>query len=99
MMTKFSVMPLLIKNLNISVTGNKFWPSITFFLCFHFVCLCMKARHGYRNLTGIDYSPTSVELARNVFQAEDLMGITLKVSSVIFKSSLNLSNCFAVNLH
>lgn len=55
----------------------------------------MKAKHGYRNLTGIDYSPTSVELARNVLQAEDLTDITLKVSSVIVK----FSYCCTVNLH
>ncbi|AWP13843.1 putative protein FAM53B-like [Scophthalmus maximus] len=36
------------------------------------------AKHGYRNLTGIDYSPASVELARNVLQAEDLTGVTVK---------------------
>ncbi|XP_071336437.1 EEF1A lysine methyltransferase 2 isoform X2 [Trachinotus anak] len=37
-----------------------------------------KAKHGYRNLTGIDYSPASVELARNVLQAEDLVDVTVK---------------------
>lgn len=73
--------------------------SVNYIFFFHFVCLCMKAKHGYTNLTGIDYSPTSVELARNVLQAEDLMGVTLKVSSVIIKSSLNPSNCCAVYLH
>ncbi|XP_053292127.1 EEF1A lysine methyltransferase 2 [Pleuronectes platessa] len=36
------------------------------------------AKHGYRNLSGIDYSPASVELARNVLQAEDLTDVTLK---------------------
>ncbi|XP_074502252.1 EEF1A lysine methyltransferase 2 [Sebastes fasciatus] len=36
------------------------------------------AGHGYRNLTGIDYSAASVELARNVLQAEDLTDITVK---------------------
>ncbi|XP_062256766.1 EEF1A lysine methyltransferase 2 isoform X2 [Platichthys flesus] len=36
------------------------------------------AKHGYRNLSGIDYSPASVELARNVLQAEDLTEVTLK---------------------
>ncbi|KAM4729663.1 EEF1A lysine methyltransferase 2 [Anableps anableps] len=36
------------------------------------------AKHGYRNLTGIDYSPASVELARNVLQAEGLSDVTLK---------------------
>ncbi|XP_071336439.1 EEF1A lysine methyltransferase 2 isoform X4 [Trachinotus anak] len=36
------------------------------------------AKHGYRNLTGIDYSPASVELARNVLQAEDLVDVTVK---------------------
>lgn len=44
----------------------------------------MKAKHGYRNLTGIDYSAASVELARNVLQAEDLTGVTVKVSLKIF---------------
>ncbi|XP_010742155.3 EEF1A lysine methyltransferase 2 [Larimichthys crocea] len=36
------------------------------------------AKHGYKNLTGIDYSPASVELARNVLQAEDLTDVTVK---------------------
>lgn len=40
----------------------------------------MKAKHGYRNLTGIDYSAASVELARNILQAEDVRDVTLKVS-------------------
>lgn len=48
------------------------------------LCVCVKAKQGYRNLTGIDYSPASVELARTVLQAEDLTDVTLKVSSVIF---------------
>lgn len=45
---------------------------------------CVKAKHGYRNLTGIDYSPASVELARNVLQAEDLTNVPVKVGSVVF---------------
>uniref|UniRef100_A0A8C3AKW5 EEF1A lysine methyltransferase 2 n=2 Tax=Cyclopterus lumpus TaxID=8103 RepID=A0A8C3AKW5_CYCLU len=36
------------------------------------------AKHGCRNLTGIDYSPASVDLARNVLQAEDLTNVTVK---------------------
>ncbi|XP_053731705.1 EEF1A lysine methyltransferase 2 isoform X1 [Synchiropus splendidus] len=36
------------------------------------------ASHGFKNLTGIDYSPASVELARNVLQAEDLLDISVK---------------------
>ncbi|KAL6102003.1 eef1akmt2 [Pungitius sinensis] len=36
------------------------------------------AKHGRRNLTGIDYSLASVELARNVLRAEDLTDITVK---------------------
>ncbi|CAN9499693.1 unnamed protein product [Ophioblennius macclurei] len=36
------------------------------------------AKHGYRNLTGIDYSPSSVELAKNVLLAEDLSNIPVK---------------------
>lgn len=43
----------------------------------------MKAKRGYRNLTGIDYSAASVELARNILQAADLTGVTVKVSLVI----------------
>ncbi|XP_047458340.1 EEF1A lysine methyltransferase 2 [Mugil cephalus] len=35
-------------------------------------------KHGYRNLTGIDYSPASVELARNIIQAEDMSDVTVK---------------------
>lgn len=45
-----------------------------------FIYLSMKAKHGYRNVTGIDYSAASVELARNILQAEDLTDITVKVS-------------------
>lgn len=44
----------------------------------------MKAKHGYRKLTGIDYSAASVELARNILQAEDLTDVTVKVSLIIF---------------
>ncbi|XP_063347703.1 EEF1A lysine methyltransferase 2 [Pelmatolapia mariae] len=36
------------------------------------------AKHGYKNLTGIDYSPASVELARSVLQAENLTDVTVK---------------------
>ncbi|XP_029305433.1 EEF1A lysine methyltransferase 2 isoform X2 [Cottoperca gobio] len=36
------------------------------------------AKHGYRNLTGIDYSPASVELSKNVLQAEDLTDVPVK---------------------
>lgn len=32
---------------------------------------------------GIDYSPASVELSRNVLQAEDLADVSVKVGSVI----------------
>lgn len=49
-----------------------------------FFCCYMKAKRGYRNLTGIDYSAASVELARNVLQAADLTDVTVKVSLVIF---------------
>ncbi|XP_061600608.1 EEF1A lysine methyltransferase 2 [Cololabis saira] len=35
-------------------------------------------KHGYKNLTGIDYSPASVELARSVLRAEGLTDITIK---------------------
>lgn len=48
------------------------------------LCVCVKAKQGYRNLTGIDYSPASVELARTVLQAADLTDVTLKVSLVMF---------------
>lgn len=44
------------------------------------VCACLKAKQGYKNLTGIDYSPASVELSRSVLQAEDLTDVVLKVS-------------------
>ncbi|KAM4592037.1 EEF1A lysine methyltransferase 2 [Odontesthes bonariensis] len=37
------------------------------------------AKHGYKNLTGIDYSPASVKLARNVLQAEGLTDVAVKV--------------------
>lgn len=65
---------------HISVTGQYaltficFSPSL--FLC---VCLCVKAKQGYKNLTGIDYSPASVDLARSVLQAEDITDVILKV--------------------
>ncbi|KAM9726751.1 EEF1A lysine methyltransferase 2 [Menidia menidia] len=36
------------------------------------------AKHGYNNLTGIDYSPASVKLARSVLQAEGFTDITVK---------------------
>lgn len=39
----------------------------------------IQAKHGFKNLTGVDYSPASVELARNVLQTECLSDITVKV--------------------
>ncbi|XP_075894482.1 EEF1A lysine methyltransferase 2 isoform X2 [Nelusetta ayraudi] len=36
------------------------------------------AKQGYKNLTGIDYSPASVDLARSVLQAEDITDVILK---------------------
>ncbi|XP_077438415.1 EEF1A lysine methyltransferase 2 [Vanacampus margaritifer] len=40
--------------------------------------LVEMAKHGYKNLTGIDYSPTSVELAKSVLQAEGLTHVNVK---------------------
>ncbi|XP_051936862.1 EEF1A lysine methyltransferase 2 isoform X1 [Hippocampus zosterae] len=40
--------------------------------------LVEMAKHGYKNLTGIDYSPASVELARSVLQAEGLTHVDVK---------------------
>lgn len=63
------------------------WFSLIYFsekflsqFLFVFTSSCVKAQHGYRNLTGIDYSAASVELARNVLQAEDVTDVTLRVS-------------------
>ncbi|KAF7663654.1 hypothetical protein LDENG_00204760 [Lucifuga dentata] len=42
------------------------------------VFLVELAKKGYRNLMGIDYSAASVELARNILQAEDLTDVTVK---------------------
>ncbi|KAM4607934.1 EEF1A lysine methyltransferase 2 [Polymixia lowei] len=42
------------------------------------VLLVELAKHGYTNLTGIDYSAASVNLARSVLQAEDLTDVTVK---------------------
>ncbi|XP_028324937.1 EEF1A lysine methyltransferase 2 [Gouania willdenowi] len=42
------------------------------------VFLTELAKHGYSNLTGIDYSLSSVELARNVLQAENLTDVSVK---------------------
>lgn len=50
----------------------------------YFYLFSSKAKHGYRNLTGIDYTAASVELARNILQAEDLTDVTVKVNLVIF---------------
>uniref|UniRef100_A0A8C6WT88 EEF1A lysine methyltransferase 2 n=1 Tax=Neogobius melanostomus TaxID=47308 RepID=A0A8C6WT88_9GOBI len=36
------------------------------------------ANHGFTNLTGIDYSGTSIELARSVLLAEGLTNVTVK---------------------
>ncbi|KAL2083336.1 hypothetical protein ACEWY4_021109 [Coilia grayii] len=36
------------------------------------------AKNGFRNLTGIDYSPASVELARNVLREEGLTDINIE---------------------
>ncbi|XP_061694020.1 LOW QUALITY PROTEIN: EEF1A lysine methyltransferase 2 [Syngnathoides biaculeatus] len=40
--------------------------------------LVQLAKHGYKNLTGIDYSPASVELAKCVLQAEGLTHVKVK---------------------
>nr|XP_057914945.1 EEF1A lysine methyltransferase 2 isoform X2 [Doryrhamphus excisus]XP_057914946.1 EEF1A lysine methyltransferase 2 isoform X2 [Doryrhamphus excisus] len=40
------------------------------------------AKHGFRNLTGIDYSTASVQLAKSVLQAENLTHV--KVEEVDF---------------
>lgn len=50
-----------------------------FFIYFGFN---VQANHGYRNLTGIDYSPASIQLARQVLLAEDLTDVTVKVGSL-----------------
>ncbi|XP_037128439.1 EEF1A lysine methyltransferase 2 [Syngnathus acus] len=40
--------------------------------------LVEMAKQGYKNLTGIDYSPASVELAKSVLQAEGLTHVNVK---------------------
>ena len=57
---------------------------ITFLQCFSFH-LSIKAKHGLRNLTGIDYSEAYVELARNIIKDENVTDVTVKVSLVIFR--------------
>lgn len=42
------------------------------------VFLVELAKHGFKNLTGIDYSAGSVELARNILLAEDLRDVSVK---------------------
>ncbi|KAK7901185.1 hypothetical protein WMY93_017954 [Mugilogobius chulae] len=42
------------------------------------VFLVSLAEHGFKRLTGIDYSGTSVELARNILLAEGQTDVTLK---------------------
>lgn len=61
-----------------------------------FICVVfyVKAKHGYRNLMGIDYSPASVELARNILQAEDLTDVTVKVGSHKLYYSLHCITIF-----
>ena len=51
----------------------------------------IKAKEGYTNLTGIDYSAASVALAKDVLQAEDLNNISVKVSSAPISLSYNYS--------
>lgn len=41
--------------------------------------LSVKAKHGFMNLTGIDYSSASVELATNVLAEEGLSNIKVQV--------------------
>lgn len=85
MTARFTVMTLLTNYFNISQTF--LLPLISFsfhLLCFFFCFFCVKAKHGYRNLTGIDYSSASVELARKILEAEDLTDVTVKVGSVMF---------------
>lgn len=60
-------------------------------MSFIWFVFCVQAKHGYRNLTGIDYSPASVELARNVLQAEDLSDATVKVGGSILGIAINLN--------
>lgn len=71
---RFTVMTI---SIDISTVDNL---CVFFFFC---ICAYVKAKHGYKNLTGIDYSPASVELARNVLQVEDLTDVTVKVGSGI----------------
>ncbi|XP_075997811.1 EEF1A lysine methyltransferase 2 isoform X2 [Genypterus blacodes] len=42
------------------------------------VFLVELSKQGFKNLTGIDYSPASVQLARSILQAEDLTDVTVK---------------------
>ena len=65
-----------------------FWFVIAYFKGFFqnpLFLFFIKAKEGYTNLTGIDYSAASVALAMDVLQAEDLNNISVKVSS--FNSS------------
>lgn len=41
--------------------------------------LSPKAKNGYSNLTGIDYSKTAVELTTNILVEEGLKNITIQV--------------------
>lgn len=56
---------------------------LTFFIFFTncLFLVSIKAKEGYTNITGIDYSAASVALAKDVLHAEDLNHIPVKVSS------------------
>lgn len=65
---------------HIFVTGQYTLSFTCFSRSFFCMCVCVKAKQGYKNLTGIDYSLASVDLARSVLQAEDITDVILKVS-------------------
>lgn len=53
--------------------------------CGNGMMLIELAREGYRNLTGIDYSPNAIELSKNIAKDQDI-DITYKVADLLAES-------------
>ena len=64
-------------------------------LCLFWLVSCLfQARHGYTNLTGVDYSQSAVDLASSV-AAEEQVNIKYLVSVFFFTVKVDLQSHLA----
>lgn len=63
--------------------NNSSLNEVLFCICLKYPCLAFnfpQAKHGFTNLTGIDYSTSAVRLSNNILEKEGLSNVKVKVT-------------------